>query len=172
MAEVEDNYWEHYKLVFEAFNGEMNRFWLRFNVLTGLEVVAFYAFLKLDPLLTKEPLVFRFMLLFMVFFSILVFLIVWRAQDVYKILALLLVEIEEESEGKYFLISASKRLGEEHNIPSFKKPMAMYFASMISFIISIFWIFALLYVVMNPVNPIQKKVMIHEKISLNSVEIG
>jgi hypothetical protein len=147
MAET-DYFFEQYKILWDTFNGELQRFWVRFNVLISLELAGFYIFMKELAIFKSNEAIFGLSLLIMTSFSLLIVLIVWRAIGVYKLLVKLINEFEVESNETVYLISSMKRLSDRENIDNTSAPKQMYYALNIAFFFFIGWFFSLLYKLM------------------------
>lgn len=142
---------EQYKILWDTLNGEMQRFWFRFNVLIGVEIGAALLVLKTwegfgDDILGKG-----FLLLIMTSFAVITCLIVFRAISIYRLLVCSISELEdrEETKNSLYLVTILKSVAEREHISNISSPAAMHFASIISVIFFMAWLFSFLFVVMG-----------------------
>lgn len=142
---MEESYLEQYKILWDTFNSEMQRFWMRFNILIGIEVAAAYGMLKLWPILSDDKLAKWAVFLLMSVFSVITCLIVWRAISVYELLGWSIKKLEDTSNDKFFLVGTIEEVALEHHVSNLGTPHSMCFALIIATIFSIFWLFGLVF---------------------------
>lgn len=146
---MQNSTFEQYKLLWDAFNGEMQRFWTRFNILIGIEIVACYGILKLKQDINADNdngvIILGALLIVMIFFSISTCLIVHRAIGVYKIFYESLCYFESLKKGSLFLITLAEEMAEKIQIEKVENPKSMLMARTISILLSVVWIFATLF---------------------------
>lgn len=95
---------EQYKLAVGSWNQEMQRFWFRFNILVGLELVALIGLVAKYEDIKKHPFIVGIFLVVMVVYSLLTLAIVRHGIKVYKNIVSVLTAIEERSDERLFLI--------------------------------------------------------------------
>lgn len=146
---MEASYIEQYKILWDTFNSEMQRFWMRFNILIGIEVAAGYGMLKLWPDLNGEEYAKWTVFLLMSVFSVITCLIVWRAISVYELLGFAIKELEDASNDRLFLVGAIQNVALKHHMSDLGTPHSMWLAIVIAAIFSIFWLFGLVFSLTN-----------------------
>lgn len=147
---MDETYLEQYKILWSTFNSEMQRFWVRFNILIGIEVAAGYGMLKLWPDLSGEDITKWAVFLLMSVFSVITCLIVWRAITVYQLLGATIRELEIASNNRLFLVGALSNVAEREQISTeLSTPSAMWYAIIIATIFSMFWLLGLLFLLTN-----------------------
>ena len=129
---------EQYKILWDTLNGEMQRFWMRFNILIGIEV-AVYGMLQLWPNLNGDESAKWKVSFLMLVFSVITCFIVKRAISVYKLLVLAIQELEYTSNNNLFLVSVIQKVARKHHLLDLNKPRSMWLAFTIALIFSIFW---------------------------------
>jgi len=142
---MEASYLKQYKILWDTFNSEMQRFWTRFNILIGIEVAAGYGILKLLPDLSGHELAKGAVFLLMSVFSIITCLIVWRAISVYELLGLAILEVENESNNRLFLAGALQKIALKNQMSDLGTPHSMWYSLIIAVIFTLFWLFGLIF---------------------------
>ena len=99
---------EQYKILCSSFNDEISRFWSRFNILIGIEMVGFVGTLTAAKVLIANPALFRLTLLYMCIYSIAVAAIVWRGFLMHQSILRVLLLFEQKSEGKLTILQESR----------------------------------------------------------------
>ena len=140
---------EQYKVLWDTFNQEMQRFWFRFNILIGLELVAFFGFSTKLAEFRQNLEIFLVGLLMLAFFSWITVAIVWRAIQVYELLASLLLRFEEKAPKScpLFLVTWAQEISNSDGGTSVDKPNAMYWGLGIAVLGAVGWSFWFFYVV-------------------------
>ena len=99
---------EQYKLLTSSFNDEITRFWSRFNILFGVEIIGLIGILNSLKILSSNIVLFRLTLILMLLYSISTFLIVWRGFMMHQNILKTLLKFEQKSEGKLEILRLSK----------------------------------------------------------------
>lgn len=142
---AEDYLLEQYKLTFDAFNRETQRFWFRFNVLLGFEFAGLIGILVKIDVLALNLLLLKAALVFMLVYSVATFAIVLRGIRVY----LIFIEVIEwfevrEPRGRLHVIglfkSKSKGRIFKREWKIFSGPWSMYIAAGIAGWLVLMWI--------------------------------
>lgn len=103
-----DYIFEQYKLLTSSFNDEITRFWSRFNILFGVEIIGLIGILNSLKILSSNVVLFRLTLILMLLYSISTFLIVLRGFLMHQNILKTLLIFEQESEGKLEILKLSK----------------------------------------------------------------
>lgn len=103
-----DYIFEQYKLLTSSFNDEITRFWSRFNILFGVEIIGLIGILNSLKILSSNVVLFRLTLILMLLYSISTFLIVLRGFLMHQNILKTFLIFEQESEGKLEILKLSK----------------------------------------------------------------
>jgi len=124
---------EQYKLLWELLSGEMGRFWIRFNVLTSIQVVSSIAIIGIGKEILLENIAGLLVIMCgMTAISALTILIVFREITLYKIILSRIDEFEKKSVSK----KLGLKLTGNENI---RNPFSFHYALIISVIIAFLW---------------------------------
>lgn len=89
---------EQYKIIWDTFNRETERFWNRFNVLIGVQIAVSIAILS--PILAKDNIIINFMAYgFLLLLSVITTFILNRAIKIYELQINLIKHFEDNNEG-------------------------------------------------------------------------
>lgn len=130
---------ELYKLITMSFDNEITRFWSRFNILMGTQMVGFVGVFASAKTLFLNPGLFRLALILMTFYSMATTAIVIRGYIMHETLLKMIIWIERESEGKIRILALSEEAS--------KVPIGLnqIFAICISVVFSVGWIIFLIF---------------------------
>lgn len=125
-----DNKIEQYKILWDLFNQEMHRFWLRYNILIGIQIAVIVTIIKTLGDDFKELSI--GVTLFLIMLSVVTDKIVSRAIEIYKFN---LKNIKEfETDNKEFNL-----LTKNDNFEKLKSPYAYHLARWITRSLKIIW---------------------------------
>ncbi|MBC8485060.1 MAG: hypothetical protein H8D45_03355 [Bacteroidetes bacterium] len=99
---------EQYKILTTMFDNEISRFWSRFNILFGIEIVGLIGIFNSLELLILNSFLFRSTLIFMIFFSSATCIIVIRGFMMHENILHILFKLEKKSKGKLQILNLSK----------------------------------------------------------------
>ncbi|MCC7389432.1 MAG: hypothetical protein IT431_11755 [Phycisphaerales bacterium] len=133
-----DDEWllEQYKLCFDTFNNELQRFWVRFNVLVGVQIAATAAVVSRFSELKGQPCVLLGMSVFMVACGLVTLLVLYRGTIVYAVFVHVLSILEGRSGGRLGVTRLADWLT-KHPI---RRPYGMWIAAIIPCMVCGFWI--------------------------------
>lgn len=122
---------EQYKILWELFNQEMHRFWLRYNVLIGIQIAVIVTVIKtLGDELKEISILVTFLLIML---SIVTDQIVLRTIKIYKFNLRNIKEFEENN-SEFDLLTTN------NNFESLESPYAYHLARWITVTLVIIWI--------------------------------
>jgi uncharacterized membrane protein YhaH (DUF805 family) len=97
------------QIMADTLNSEMDRYWTRFNIFAAVQVGAVVGVLSTLAVLLENPTIFRFVLLFLVWFSVTGALAVLRGHDLQRSLVLALAELEESLPESQRLLARTRK---------------------------------------------------------------
>jgi hypothetical protein len=97
------------EIIIDTLNAEMDRYWTRFNIFTAVQIGALLGVLNSLQLLILNPLLFRFIFIFLVAFSLTGVVSVLRGHDLQRGLVLTLSLIEKDLVKEHRLLFMLKR---------------------------------------------------------------
>jgi hypothetical protein len=100
---------EQYKSLFPCFNGEVSRFWSRFNILMGIQMGAFIGILASLKMLVANPSLFRLSLLLMTLYSFATAVIAIRGHLMHEAVLRTLSIMESNSDGELKLLALGRK---------------------------------------------------------------
>lgn len=131
-----NNYQDQQELLINTLNAEMDRYWTRFNIFTAVQVGAIIGVVNTISLLTQNPLLFRFVFLFLIAFSVTGTISVLRGHDLQRGLVLTLLHVESMMSKEFRLLELLKR---KWRFPTF---LSNYSCSIFSMLCCCSWISA------------------------------